>query len=114
MNAATSLSERLVERRLLSTDELERVVQLQSVQHAPLTRLVVQLGLLSEEDLLPVLRDHFAIPVMSLRDVPNSTLAIELPSGVGDFFKLAHMVPGMIEGGELVVATSDPQALRRA
>ena len=113
MNAATSLSERLVERRLLSNDELDRVIKLQSEQHAPLTRLVVELGMLSEEDLLPVLRDHFDIPVMSLRDVPNSTLAIELPPGIGDFFKLAHMVPVMIDGGELVVATTDPLDVSR-
>jgi general secretion pathway protein E len=113
MNAATSLSERLVERRLLSNDELDRVIKLQSEQHAPLTRLVVELGLLSEEDLLPVLRDHFDIPVMSLRDVPNSTLAIELPSGIGDFFKLARMVPVMVDGGELVVATTDPLDVSR-
>ena len=113
MDAATSLSDRLVERRLLSSDELDRVITLQSEQHAPLTRLVVELGLLSEEDLLPVLRDHFDIPVMSLRDVPNSALAIELPSGIGDFFRLARMVPVMIEGAELVVATTDPLDVSR-
>jgi len=78
-----------------------------------LTRLVVELGLLSEEDLLPVLRDHFDIPVMSLRDVPNTTLPIELPSGIGDFFKLARMVPVMTEGAELVVATTDPLDISR-
>ena len=46
-------------------------------------------------------------------DVPNSTLAIELPSGIGDFFKLARMVPVMIDGGELVVATTDPLDVSR-
>ncbi|MGH7852321.1 MAG: type II secretion system ATPase GspE [Candidatus Binatia bacterium] len=113
MNAVASLSDRLVQRRLLSSDELDRLIQLQSEQHAPLTRLVVELGFLSEEDLLPVLRDHFDIPVMSLRDVPNSTLAIDLPAGIGDFFKLARMVPVMIDGGELVVATTDPLDVSR-
>jgi general secretion pathway protein E len=102
-----------VERRLLSSEELDRVIKLQTEQHAPLTRLVVELGFLSEEDLLPVLRDHFDIPVMSLRDVPNSSLAIELPSGIGDFFKLARMVPVMIDGGELIVATTDPLDVSR-
>ena len=103
-----SLSERLVESRLLSSEELERVAKLQTEQQAPLTRLVVELGLLSEEDLLPILRDHFDIPVMSLREVPNTLLPIELPPGIGDFFKLARVVPVMIEGTELVVATTDP------
>ena len=113
MDTAISLSERLVERRLLSNDELERVIKLQSEQHAPLTRLVVELGFLSEEDLLPVLRDHFDIPVMSLRDVPNTLVPLELPAGIGDFFKLARMVPVMIEGTHLVVATTDPLDVSR-
>jgi general secretion pathway protein E len=113
MNTAMTLSERLVDRRLLSSEELERVVKLQSEQQAPLTRLVVELGFLSEEDLLPVLRDHFDIPVMSLRDIPNVTLPIDLPSGIGEFFKLARMVPVKIDGAELVVATTDPLDVSR-
>jgi general secretion pathway protein E len=113
MESAMTLSERLVERRLLSSEELDRVANLQSEQQSPLTRLVVELGLLSEEDLLPVLRDHYDIPVMSLRDVPNTTVPIELPAGIGDFFKLARMVPVKIEGAELLVATTDPLDLSR-
>jgi general secretion pathway protein E len=113
MNTAVSLPERLVERRLLSTDELERVIKLQAEQHAPLTRLVVELGLLSEEDLLPVLRDHFDIPVMSLQDVPNTLAPVELPAGIGDFFKLARIVPIMLDGAQLLVATTDPLDVSR-
>jgi general secretion pathway protein E len=113
MDNQLTLSERLVERRLLSSEELERVNKLQTEQQSPLTRLVVELGFLSEEDLLPVLRDHFEIPVMSLRDIPNTILPIELPPGIGDFFKLARMVPVMIDGTELVVATTDPLDVSR-
>ena len=48
MNPQPSLSERLIERRLLSSDELDRVLKLQQEQQAPLSRLVVELGFLSE------------------------------------------------------------------
>ncbi|HEX9264117.1 MAG TPA: type II secretion system ATPase GspE [Candidatus Binatia bacterium] len=113
MNGQLSLSERLIERRLLSSDELERVRKLQQEQQTPLTRLVVELGFLSEEDLLPVLRDHFDIPLISLKDVSNTPLAIELPPGIGDFFKLARIVPVKIDGRELLVATTDPFDLSR-
>jgi general secretion pathway protein E len=75
--------------------------------------LVVELGFLSEEDLLPVLSDHFDIPVMSLKDMPNTPLPLELASGIGDFFKLARVVPVKIDGAELVVATTDPLDLSR-
>ncbi|HEY2922624.1 MAG TPA: type II secretion system ATPase GspE [Candidatus Binatia bacterium] len=113
MDAQLSLADRLVQRRLISNEELERVMKLKEEQQAPLTRLVVELGLLSEEDLLPVLRDHFDIPMMSLKDVANTPLPIELPPGIGDFFKLARMVPVQIDGRELLVATTDPLDLSR-
>jgi len=113
MDPQPTLSERLIERRLLSGEELDRVLKLQQEHQAPLSRLVVELGFLSEEDLLPVLRDHFALPVMSLKDVPPTPLPIELPAGIGDFFKLARMVPVKIDGRELLVATTDPLDLSR-
>src|SRR4026209_256283 len=72
MDAPLNFPNLLVARQLISAEELERVTKLQQEQHAPLSRLVVELGLLSEDDLLPVLRDHFDIPVLSLRDVPNT------------------------------------------
>src|SRR5678815_4254444 len=108
MDAHTSLPTRLIERKLISSEELERVIKVQQEQQSPLTRLVVELGLLSEEDLLPVLRDHFELPLISLKDFPPAALAIDLPPGIGDFFKLARMVPVKIEGRELLVATTDP------
>ncbi len=113
MDPQPTLSERLIERRLLSGEELDRVLKLQQEHQAPLSRLVVELGFLSEEDLLPVLRDHFALPVMSLKDVAPGPLPVELPAGIGDFFRLARMVPVKIEGHELLVATTDPLDLSR-
>ena len=61
-----------------------------------------------------MLRDHFD----TSRDVAPgysafTPLAIELPAGIGDFFKLARMVPVKIDGRELVVATTDPLDLSR-
>ena len=108
MDAHTSLPTRLIERKLISSDELERVIKVQQEQQTPLTRLIVELGFLSEEDLLPVLRDHFELPLISLKDFPPTALAIDLPAGIGDFFKLARIVPIKIEGRELLVATTDP------
>src|SRR5262245_42387445 len=113
MDAHVSFSERLIQRRLLSTEELERVLKFKEEQQASLIRLVVELGFLSEEDLLPVLREHFDIPVVSLRDVPNTALPIELPAGIGDFFKLARIVPLKMDGADLLVATTDPLDLSR-
>jgi general secretion pathway protein E len=108
-----SLTEQLIERRLLSSDEMDRVMKLQQEQQAPLIRLLVELGFISEDDLLPVLRDHFDIPMISLRDVPVTPLPVELASTVGDFFKQARMVPVKIEGKNLIVAITDPLDISR-
>lgn len=113
METQATFAERLVERQMLSSEEMERVRKLQGEQQAPLSRLVVELGFLSEEDLLPLMRDHFDLPLMSLRDVPNTALPIDLPASIGDFFKLARMVPVKIEGRELIVALADPTELSR-
>jgi general secretion pathway protein E len=108
-----SLAEQLIERRLLSDEEMDRVIKLQQEQQAPLIRLIVELGFLSEDDLLPVLRDHFDIPIISLRDLPVTPLALELAPTVGDFFKQARMVPVKIEGRNLIVAITDPLDVAR-
>ena len=113
MESHLNLAERLVERRLLSDDEMERVIKLQQEQQAPLTRLIVELGFLSEDDLLPVLHDHFDIPLVSMKDLPATPLPIEFPAGVVEFFKLARMVPLGLEGRELRVAVADPMELSR-
>ena len=113
MQTQVSLADCLIERQMLSGEEMERVRQLQEEQQAPLSRLVVELGFLSEEDLLPVMRDHFDLPLMSLRDVPNTPLPIDLPANIGDFFKLARMVPVKIDGRDLIVAIADPMELSR-
>src|SRR6266496_5813799 len=113
MDTSENLARQLVERRLLSPEEMERVMKLQQEQQAPFTRLLVELGFLSEDDLLPVLRDHFNIPFVSLKDFPATPLPIEFSPGVADFFKLARIVPIKIEGRELMVATTDPLDISR-
>ncbi len=113
MEASLNLAGRLVERRLLSEEEMERVMKLQEEQQAPLTRLIVELGFVSEDDLLPVLRDHFALPLISLKDVPIEPLPFEFPPGVAEFFKNARMVPLKIEQRDLQVATTDPLDIAR-
>jgi general secretion pathway protein E len=60
-----------------------------------------------------VLHDHFGLPVMSLREFPNTAPPVELPPGIGDFLKLARMVPVKLDGRELIVATADPMEFSR-
>jgi general secretion pathway protein E len=113
MDAPLNLAGRLVERHLISADEMERVMKLQQEQQAPFTRLVVELGFISEDDLLPVLRDHFDLPLMSLKDFSTTALPLEFSPGAIEFFKYARMVPVKLEGRELSVAITDPMDISR-
>jgi general secretion pathway protein E len=113
MDSSLTLADQLVARRLLSPDEIERVLKVQQDQQSPFARLVVELGYLSEDDLLPILREHFNVPVVSLKDVPTTALPLEFPAGISDFFRLARIVPVKIDGRELLVATTDPLDLSR-
>ena len=103
-----TLEERLVERGIISAEEMERIIKLQKGQHLHLTRLVVELGFVSEEDLLPVLSDHLRIPLVSLKDFPLTPLPMEPLLNAVDFLKLTRMVPVKVEGQDLLVATTDP------
>jgi len=108
-----TLPERLIERGLISAEELERIARLQQEQHAPLTRLIVELGFVSEDDLLPILSEHLGIPLVSLKDAPSTPFALEPFFDAVDFLKLSRMVPIRVEGQELSVATTDPTDLSR-
>jgi general secretion pathway protein E len=113
MNGYVTFEQRLVDRGVLAPDEMERVVKLQQEQRAQLARLVVELGFVSEDDLLPLLSEHFKIPVISMKDYPAAPLPLEpIMDGV-DFFKAARIVPLKVEGRELIVATTDPTDFAR-
>ena len=113
MDAPLNLAGRLVERRLISAEEMERVIKLQQEQQAPFTRLVVELGFISEDDLLPVLRDHFELPLTALKDFPTTALPLEFSPGAIEFFKHARMVPLKLEGRDLLIAITDPLDISR-
>ncbi len=113
MEKLPRLEERLVERGLVSAQEMERILKLQQEQQAPLTRLIVELGFVSEDDLLPVLSDHLGIPLISLKDFPLAPLPTEILLDAVDFLKFTKIAPVKTEGAELLVATADPTELSR-
>ncbi len=113
MEGYLTFEQRLVDRGMLSPDEMERIVKLQQEQRANFARLVVELGFVSEDDLLPVLSEHFAIPIVSVKDFPVAPLPLETVMDGADFFKSARMVPLKLDGRDLLVATTDPTDFSR-
>ena len=113
MEGYVTLEQRLVERGIISAEDMERIVTLQQEQRARLARLVVELGFVSEDDLLPVLSDHLGVPVVSLKDFPLDPLPLEPLLDAVEFFRSARIVPIKVEGRDLLVATTDPTDLAR-
>ncbi|MGH7830912.1 MAG: type II secretion system ATPase GspE, partial [Candidatus Binatia bacterium] len=111
MNGYVTLGERLIQQGLISADDLTKVQRLQEEQHTTLARLVVSLGFVSEEDLLPLLSDHLGIPCVSLKDFPVEAVPAEGLFSAVDFLKLTKLVPLKMDGQELLVATTDPTDL---
>jgi general secretion pathway protein E len=87
-------------------------MKLQQEQDAPLIRMIVELGFVSEDDLLPVL-GSLRPSLISLKDMPATPLPIEFSDSVAEFCKHARMVPVKIEQRELQVAVTDPTDIAR-
>ncbi len=113
MQNYVTLGERLVKQGIISADDLKRVMRLQEEQHSTLVRLVVELGFVSEDDLLPVLSEHLSIPCVSLKDFPTTSLSASRLIPTVEFLKLARIAPLKVDGEELQVATTDPTDLTR-
>ncbi|MFB3108210.1 MAG: type II secretion system ATPase GspE [Candidatus Binatia bacterium] len=113
MQNYVTLGERLVKQGIISAEDLKRVMRLQEEQHTSLVRLIVELGFVSEDDLLPVLSEHLSIPCVSLKDFPTTSLSASRLISTVEFLKLARIAPLKVDGDELQVATTDPTDLTR-
>jgi len=101
-----SLGEVLVARGLVTREQLAQANAARRTASDRLDRILLHLGLVSEADLLKVLSDQFAIPIVDLQaETVDSTLVKSMPA------KLIHrrkIFPYTKRGQTLVAATSDP------
>jgi general secretion pathway protein E len=113
MNDGFSLGDRLVQRGRITSEDLNKVRRLDAEQRKGLARLVLDLGFLSEDDLLPILSEHFEIPYVSVDDYPVDSLPVDRLVALVDYLKLARLAPLKLEGSALWVATTDPMDFAR-
>ena len=100
------LGELLVERGLLPEDDLQKALQLQRERKGRLGKILLDLGYLSQQDLLSVLSEQLGIPLVApaeLKDVPME--ASVLPSG---FLSQFLVYPYCVEGDTAFIAMADP------
>lgn len=107
MNTASrKLGELLVDRRLLSKDVLETLLDKESVTGVPIAKLLIDGGHVREEDLLKAVADRVGMAYIDLDD------ALLDPEAVGlideDTARRLMAIPVRLEDEKVVVAVADP------
>jgi type IV pilus assembly protein PilB len=103
----SKLIETLVKERLISEEQLIDAKDKQLGAKKPLHELLVDMGFLSEEDLIKVASRTFNMPVVDLASEVNDPALIKLIPY--ETAKRYGVFPVRIERQVLVIATSDPQ-----
>ena len=101
-----SIGQTLVEKGLLSEEELRTGLSVQKNSRDKIGRILVDLGYLSEKDLMATLSEQLGIPVLSPQDFPQVP-AIENTFSQR-FLKQCKFVPVRLEDDQLTVAMADP------
>ncbi|MFW5732756.1 MAG: GspE/PulE family protein, partial [Planctomycetota bacterium] len=101
-----SIAEVLLEKGVITPDQLAEAMDLRRSKGVRLDRALVSLGHVEQEVLLRVLSEQLAIPLVDLRDVEIDVETLRsLPSRL---VYRKHLVPVARNNGTLTVATADP------
>src|SRR3954471_2143649 len=100
-----SITEILVDKGLLTAQQNEEAQALQKAEGLRLDRALIQLGMLSEKQLLEVMSEHLHLPMVNLEEIQfEPELLRSLPARV---VYRKRLVPVKRFNGTLQVATSD-------
>jgi len=102
----THFEELLVGTGKMSTDDLRRVQRVQLDRSEPLERLLVELGFLSEDDLLLLLSKYYHAPILGAREFPQQPPMLNNINT--NFFRQARICPVAVQDGQLITAMADP------
>ena len=101
-----TLEQILLEQGRITAEDLRKVKRLQQERGERLERLLLDLGFVSEEDLLPLLAAYLGVEAVHRRDFPSA------PVPLGNlnlkFLKHAKVMPLTQTNGTLTVAMADP------
>ena len=107
MSGPLPLGNALLRGTSLSEEELELALRKQGVSGQRLTEVLLELGLVSETELLRSLGEIYDIPLRDglVADEVDGELATRLPIA---FAKQHHMLPIKREGDRMEIAIADP------
>src|SRR5258706_16424623 len=103
------LEDLLLGRGRISPDDLRKVRLLQQERGERLERLLLDLGFISEDDLISLLSEHLGIPLVGRKEFPAVPVTLS-PVNI-QFLRHSKILPLEIQDGTLTVAMSDPSDL---
>jgi general secretion pathway protein E len=104
-----SFEDLLLARGRVSAEDIRKVRLLQQERGERLERLLLDLGFISEDDLISLLSEHLGIPVVGRKEFPS--VAVTLPNVNISFLRHAKILPLELQDGTLTVAMADPSDL---
>ena len=106
MQLKQSIEETLLASGKISSGDLQKARDLQKINHQEIRRNLMDLGLISEENVLETLSLHLGIPRVSLKDIPSEPFLHEnLSTG---FLREVKAFPLKVSNGKLSLVMADP------
>ncbi len=103
--AAPRLGEILISRQMIEQEDLERALEIQRDRSDRLGKIMVDMGLLAQRDLLLVISEQLGVPMAVIGEPP----AIPETEGIAtDFMRECRFLPIGLDGANLRIAISDP------
>jgi general secretion pathway protein E len=100
------LGEMLLERGKIEAGDLERALELQQERGDKLGKILVDMGLIAQRDVLAALSDQLGLPLVTVDQAPPS--APELDGLSHRFLRQCRAFPLSMAGSTLTVAMADP------
>ena len=106
MHAPAKLGERLVARKLISSDELEQALELQKERNEKIGKILVDLGFIAQREVMAELSAQLGIPLVTIDAAPAT--GPELDGLSPRFLRQSKIFPLSFDGSELTLAMADP------
>jgi type II secretory ATPase GspE/PulE/Tfp pilus assembly ATPase PilB-like protein len=104
------LTQVLVDKRLVSEQQIAEAVELQKRDNRFLGTLLLERGWVSPDQLMPVLADFYHLPVVQLEDASiDPDVVAKVPLKVALHY---HVMPVKAHNGTLTIAVDNPQDVR--
>ncbi len=100
------LGEMLIERKLITQEDLEKALELQRDRGDKLGKALVDLGLIAMRDVLAVLSEQLGVPLQSIDGAPAISPETETLSP--RFLRQSRCLPVALEDHSLTLAMADP------